>query len=56
MWHEQVVSVLKKQILETLGEHPQVPSGEIKHIKTIVRRDNTPGGVLTQMGRKRVCS
>lgn len=43
-------------ISETPGEHPQVPLGEIRHVKTNVRRDNTPRGVLTQTGRKKVWS
>lgn len=44
------------RISETPGEHLQVLPGEIRHIKTNVRRDNTPQGVLTQAGRKKVCS
>lgn len=44
------------QISKTLGEHPQVPLGEIRHIRMNMRRDNSPRGVLTQTGRKNVCS
>lgn len=43
-------------ISKTLGEHPQVPLGEIRHIKKNMRRDNSPRRVLTQTGRKKVCS